>query len=120
MSLKGFNAHCIDVVISSECSSPWRTSFVNGEPHREKRHDFWSLLTRLHDQWNVPWLACGDFNEVLCQDEHGGPRERLESQIGQFKDCLDACGLTDMGFSGPMFTWTNKQEGDDLVHVRLD
>jgi hypothetical protein len=26
----------------------------------------------------------------------------------------------DLGFSGPMFTWSNKQEGDALVQVRLD
>jgi hypothetical protein len=22
--------------------------------------------------WNGPWVCCGDFNEVLCQDEHFG------------------------------------------------
>ncbi|XP_071676865.1 uncharacterized protein [Lolium perenne] len=37
-----------------------------------------------------------------------------------FKDCLNDCGMVDMGYSGPMFTWSNKQDGDDLVRVRLD
>jgi hypothetical protein len=37
ISLKGFNAHCIDVVISSEGLAPWRGTFVYGEPRREKK-----------------------------------------------------------------------------------
>jgi hypothetical protein len=37
-----------------------------------------------------------------------------------FKECLSDCGLIDLGYSGPLFTWSNKQDGDDLVRVRLD
>jgi hypothetical protein len=37
-----------------------------------------------------------------------------------FKECLDDCGLSDLGYSGPKFTWTNKQESDSNVRVRLD
>jgi acetyl/propionyl-CoA carboxylase alpha subunit len=40
--------------------------------------------------------------------------------MNQFKDCLDECGLVDLGYSGPLFTWSNQQEGVDLVRVRLD
>jgi hypothetical protein len=72
-------------------------------------------MRRLRDQRDSPWIACGDFNEVLCQEEHAGPRDRLHSQIELFKECLDDCGLMDLGFSGPMFTWSNKQEGDALT-----
>jgi hypothetical protein len=38
-------------------------------------------MRRLRDQRDSPWIACGDFNEVLCQEEHAGPRDRLDSQI---------------------------------------
>jgi hypothetical protein len=37
-----------------------------------------------------------------------------------FRDCLLDCGLVDLGFSGPKFTWNNREVGEDLVHVRLD
>jgi hypothetical protein len=120
VSLKGFNAHCIDVVISSMGMAPWRVSFVYGEPRREKRFEFWDLMRRLRNQRDGPWMVCGDFNEVLSQDEHAGPRDRSDSQIQLFRSCLDDCGLKDVSFSGPMFTWSNKQEEDDLVRVRLD
>lgn len=47
---------------------------------------------------------CGDFNEVLSQDEHCGPRDRSNSQIVAFRDCLVDCDLMDLGFSGPKHT----------------
>lgn len=33
---------------------------------------------------------------------------------------MDDCGLVDLGYSGPTFTWSNKQESESLVSVRLD
>ncbi|KAI5009598.1 hypothetical protein ZWY2020_011735 [Hordeum vulgare] len=37
-----------------------------------------------------------------------------------FCDCLDERRLVDLGFTGPKFTWNNRQVGDGLVRVRLD
>jgi hypothetical protein len=37
-----------------------------------------------------------------------------------FRNCLDVCSLVDLGFTGPKYTWNNRQEGDDLVRVHLD
>jgi hypothetical protein len=33
---------------------------------------------------------------------------------------MDECGLSDMGFSGPKFTWCNRQDAQSNVRVRLD
>lgn len=37
-----------------------------------------------------------------------------------FRDCLEDCGLVDLGYVGPKFTWTNRQDADTHVKVRLD
>jgi hypothetical protein len=37
-----------------------------------------------------------------------------------FRECLEDCQLTDLGFTGPKLTWNNKQVGEDNVRVRLD
>ncbi|CAD6250169.1 unnamed protein product [Miscanthus lutarioriparius] len=62
----------------------------------------------------------GDFNEALSSDEHLGRTERGGSQMKLFRECLENCGLLDLGFSGPKFTWNNRQEGINNVRVRLD
>jgi hypothetical protein len=120
VELKGSNSNCIDVVVSTETGVQWRATFVYGEPRREKRHEFFDLMRQMSTQWSGPWICCGDFNEVLSQDEHYGSNDRSETQIRLFQECLDDCALSDMGFSGPMFTWTNKQNNDRNVRVRLD
>jgi hypothetical protein len=120
VSLKGFSSHIIDVSISSENEAPWRATFVYGEPKRDHKHEFWDLLHRLRSEWTGPWICCGDFNEALSHDEHVGARDRSETQMTLFRDCLDDCGLFDLGFSGPKFTWNNRQCEEDHVKVRLD
>ena len=62
----------------------------------------------------------GDFNELLsCNDKLGGnpfnPR-----RVQMFKDCLDSCGMVDLGFHGPKFTWVNKREVGHFIQERLD
>ncbi|KAM0853650.1 hypothetical protein ACQ4PT_050943 [Festuca glaucescens] len=99
---------------------PWRATFVYGEPRCELRYIFWDMLRRLRRGWDGPWICCGDFNEVLYQDEHYGSRDRSDAQMELFRDCLDACNLVDLGFSGPKFTWSNRQDAQCNVRVRLD
>jgi hypothetical protein len=120
VSIQGFNNRCIDVSITSEGGETWRTTFVYGEPKRERRHEFWDLLRAIRSTCNGPWLCCGDFNEVLSQDEHIGPRDRTETRIAAFQDCLQDCGLMDLGFVGPKYTWCNRQDASSHVKVRLD
>jgi hypothetical protein len=120
ISLKGFNAHCIDVVISGDSGDSWRTTFVYGEPRRDKRHEFWQLLHRLHSVWKGPWLCCRDFNEALTHDEHYGSSERSDAHMLLFRECLEDCGLVDLGYTSPKYTWTNKQDADNNVRVRLE
>jgi hypothetical protein len=120
VSFRGANAHVIDVTVSSEDAAPWHATFVYGEPKRELRHCFWDMLRRLRRKWEGPWLCCGDFNEVLLQDEHYGSVDRSDAQMELFRDCLDACNLVDLGFSGPKFTWSNRQDAQCNVRVRLD
>jgi hypothetical protein len=120
VSLKGFNSHCIDMVISFDGEASWRATFVYGEPKRDQRYEFWDLLRQLRSKWEGPWICCGDFNEALSQDEHIGVHDRSESHMSLFQDCMDECGWMDLGFSGPKFTWNNRQCAEDHAKVRLD
>jgi hypothetical protein len=100
----------MDATISKEDEEPWRVTFVYGEPKRGLRIEFWDLLRCLRREWSGPWLCYGDFNEVLSQDEHYGARDRSDAQMVLFRNCLDDCNLMDLGFSGPKYTWSNRQD----------
>ena len=38
----------------------------------------------------------------------------------QFRDCLDFCGLKDLGFLGLPYTWSNRCFDGQMIWVRLD
>lgn len=67
-----------------------------------------------------PWVCLGEFNEILSIDEKRGGRQRPERQIQQFKDALDDCGLMDLGFKGPKFTWFRRNGNGAGIFERLD
>lgn len=120
VSLEHYTANVIDVTIKTDSEKIWRATFVYGEPRTGLRYQFWDLLRFIRKQWSGPWLCVGDFNEVLSRDEHMSKVERGEHQMILFRECLEDCELIDLGFSGPKFTWNNRQCGDNNVKVRLD
>ncbi|EPS59531.1 hypothetical protein M569_15275, partial [Genlisea aurea] len=77
-------------------------------------------LAKLHQQFSLPWLVVGDFNEVLKQEEHCSSILRSLSSMMKFKEALDDCELLDLGFSGNPFTWTNNRIHPHTVRARLD
>lgn len=62
----------------------------------------------------------GDFNEVLHAHEHHGVGSRSQAQMDAFRDALDTCGLTDIGYTGRSWTWEKKVAGGTYTRVRLD
>uniref|UniRef100_A0A8R7K0T9 Endonuclease/exonuclease/phosphatase domain-containing protein n=1 Tax=Triticum urartu TaxID=4572 RepID=A0A8R7K0T9_TRIUA len=60
----------------------------------------WEGMKRLKAQDDLPWLVVGDFNEVLWDYEHLSETPRSHGQMIAFRDVLEACDLSDLGFSG--------------------
>ncbi|KAL9690658.1 hypothetical protein QQ045_011064 [Rhodiola kirilowii] len=84
-----------------------------GDPTVAKRKFSWELLRRLNTISNLPWIILGDFNEVLSDEEVVGVDPRKLWQMTNFRDVLEDCGLTDLGFKGFPYTFTNGRMGDD-------
>lgn len=61
----------------------------------------------------------GDFNVVLNLDERIGSPVRL-SEVKDFKECVEKCGLGDIKQAGRFYTWNNKQEGENRVFSKID
>jgi endonuclease/exonuclease/phosphatase family metal-dependent hydrolase len=121
MDVKEKNPRFIDAHVRFSPSDPLiHVTFVYGEPRVEDRHHMWTLLSTLRASSPLPWVLIGDFNEALWQYEHFSTRPRSEGQMAAFRDCVQRCGLHDLGFAGLPFTYDNKRSGRANVKVRLD
>lgn len=68
----------------------------------------------------MPWLAYGDYGEVLCNSEKfGGSPVSLQKSL-RFSEMINRCCFSDMGFSGLRFMWTNLRYSRALIQERLD
>ncbi|KAL2237446.1 UNVERIFIED_CONTAM: hypothetical protein Sindi_0936300 [Sesamum indicum] len=81
---------------------------------RNPRRALWEELKRLSLN-KIPWIVGGDFNTMLHTHENQGGTISSLGSIEDFNDMVMDSGLTDAGFEGEPFTWTNKR-----VWRRLD
>lgn len=84
------------------------------------RLDLCNYLNNLGLVVEIPQLLIGDFNQILWSDEKKGGTPFSRSHAQPFVDVVNNCGLCDLGFSGPKFTWSNMRNGLDNVQERLD
>ena len=54
------------------------------------------------------------------QSEKWGGRGHPNGQMIAFQRVLEFCELSDLGFSGPKYTWSNCRDSSDFTKVRLD
>ena len=83
----------------------WRLSGVYREPSCDNKERTYQLIHDLHAQSSFPWVAIGDFNEILLSLEKEGGAPRHQSRLQAFQDALADCSLEDIGFHGDKFTW---------------
>jgi endonuclease/exonuclease/phosphatase family metal-dependent hydrolase len=68
----------------------------------------------------MAWLCVGNFNEILEESEKLEGARRPQGQMEDFKNVLDHCCLSDLGYWGPRYTWTNKRTDSFFTQERLD
>lgn len=56
----------------------------------------------------------------MDQPEKMGAILRKETQMTQFKEALEDCQLSDLGFKGSKFTWTNYRQDGSFIKECLD
>jgi hypothetical protein len=110
--------HAVIKVRSSNFA--WFLSSIYVSPRIMERKILWGNLAQVASLHSLPWLLAGDFNEVLCsEDKFGGlPVNLRRSQL--FSNCLDTCGMINLGFNGPRFTWSNLKEFSSFIQECLD
>ncbi|KAL0006671.1 hypothetical protein SO802_008173 [Lithocarpus litseifolius] len=72
LSIEGSNKYYIDAVINRDLDNEWRFIGFYGEPDTARRQEAWDKLRNLSSRRDKTWLCCGDFNEIIRQDEKLG------------------------------------------------
>lgn len=91
-----------------------------GHPESARRYESWALLDHLNSFYPKAWMCIVDFNEIVEQGEKYGGALRRDSQMAQFRVPLENCGLSDLGYKGSKFTWTNCHQDETFMKERLD
>lgn len=63
----------------------------------------------------------GDFNKILEEEENSNflSLERVPGGMRDFQRVVLHCNLSDLGYQGPRFTWSNKQDAG-IICKKLD
>ncbi|XP_059431505.1 uncharacterized protein LOC132165008 [Corylus avellana] len=112
--------HINGVVKISDDGVPWKFTGFYGHPEVAKRSESWALLQHLSTLNPAPWVCIGDFNEIVTSSEKWGGGERAQRQMFGFRQVLENCGLSDLGFRGPKYTWSNCRDNHEFTKERLD
>ncbi|KAL9670814.1 hypothetical protein QQ045_008372 [Rhodiola kirilowii] len=96
------------------------TSATQSDCDDTVRKSLWEELVDLSEGIDIPWLVAGDFNVISSWDEKSGGNRSDESHLHDFNDFQVQAGLSDAGFNGNPFTWSNNQSGESRIWERLD
>ncbi|XP_057444580.1 uncharacterized protein LOC130736815 [Lotus japonicus] len=91
-----------------------------GHPEKQQKWRSWELLRSLKPTNHLPWLCFRDFNEILCQDEKKGGLAWDCNQSMAFHQVITECNLQDLGFSHPIYTWSNNRPLPHTIEERID
>lgn len=76
VSIKSYTKSHIDVFVSIGDQNPWRFTCFYGAPETSNRVHTWSLLRKICNMFNGPWIVGGDLNEILRVTEKLGGNEK--------------------------------------------
>lgn len=84
----------------------------------------WNFLRLIADEVHGSWVLVGDFNAMLSRSDRRGCRGNSYGGCSDFQNFMYDCGLRDMGFKGPRFTWSRgsllQRLGRALYNLDLD
>ncbi|XP_026383716.1 uncharacterized protein LOC113279231 [Papaver somniferum] len=84
-----------------------------------QRRSLWEELVDI-SLMNKPWLAMGDFNTVMREEEKKGGLRPMRISMMEFNNCLYQCGLMQAPKIGLEFSWCNNRAGKKRILCNLD
>jgi endonuclease/exonuclease/phosphatase family metal-dependent hydrolase len=107
----------LDVTVHS---SSFYLVCIYGDPYHRQTSAIWEdVAAFVHDNSTLPMLCMGDMNELLYDMDKNSLNINRSRMYG-FRSFVKKCGLFDLGFNGPAYTWTSKRFASKPTFERLD
>ncbi|XP_048555987.1 uncharacterized protein LOC125536777 isoform X1 [Triticum urartu] len=89
---------------------------IYGDPYHKQTNAIWDQVADfVYDNLGKPMVCMGDLNDVdACDGNINFYR------MNAFRSLVKNCGLFDIGYSGPAYTWRGRQHTSKPIHKRLD
>ncbi|XP_057415008.1 uncharacterized protein LOC130709893 [Lotus japonicus] len=113
--------HILEKLVDVENNTTFITGFY-GFPEEQNKKRSWDLLIQLKAEVNGHWICFGDLNAITSNSKkkrRGGVDKTVE-QLDSFIQCLNQCGLVDLGYLGQSYTWCNGRQDEANIQERLD
>ncbi|XP_016573562.1 uncharacterized protein LOC107871219 isoform X2 [Capsicum annuum] len=68
----------------------------------------------------MPWCIGGNFKVILYPEEKLGGLPHTNSKSFDFMECMNSCGMTDIGDTGSKYTWCKNWRPCKRIWKRLD
>lgn len=105
VSVISTSRYCVHLKMNPSSPSFWYISVIYASPNANNREEVWQEIRDFKDAYPGPWALAGDFNSIVSENERFGGAAYNNRSNNAFVECIEDCGLIDMGFSGPPFTW---------------
>lgn len=121
VNILSWNKNWIDTIIRSDAEQTYRRfSWIYGTLYSAEKIEFWEAIDDWDRKDQVPWVVCGDMNEVAWSHEKEGGAPWNPRKRRFLIDFMESNSLADLGFSGQCFTWEKNCGENMIVRERLD
>ncbi|GJN39974.1 hypothetical protein PR202_gb29131 [Eleusine coracana subsp. coracana] len=93
---------------------------IYGDPYHVRTNDIWADVLDFVLLDDSPLFCMGDLNELLDGTEKLSCHAPNFNRISSFRNIIHNCGLIDLGYNGPAYTWTNRRFSSNPTFQRLD
>jgi hypothetical protein len=121
VSIKFFNHYMIlALVVDRTANVEFALTCIYGDPHHRHTKFIWDQISSfVNENLGKPVVCLGDLNDIMCDLETTSTNVN-KNRMRAFNSYIKQCGLFDLGFIGPAYTWTNMRFSSKPIFERLD
>ncbi|KAM3394231.1 hypothetical protein P3S68_003233 [Capsicum galapagoense] len=118
--IQNHEQHITMKIRKNQNSENFYVTVVHAKCTKVERKELWNSLENLNKIITMPWCIGGNFNVILHPEEKLGGLPHRNSKSFDFMECMDSCGMTDIGYTGSKYTWCNNWSPCKRIWKRLD